>query len=60
MGWRSFGEELGFGSQHDHRGLSGGADPAASWQYRWAVSTTSGQTARAADALEVDMPPRDQ
>ena len=39
---------------------SGGADPAASWTYRWAGSTTSRQTATAADTLEIDMPPRHQ
>jgi len=43
-----------------HRFYSGGADPAASWTYRWAGSTTSRQTATAADTLEIDMTPRHQ
>src|ERR1700744_6437737 len=38
----------------------GCADPGASWRYRWAGSTTSRQTATAADTLEVDVPPRHQ
>ncbi len=40
--------------------IPGGADPAASWRYRWAGSTTSRRTGTAADTLEVDMPPRHQ
>jgi hypothetical protein len=59
IGGFSFAEEPAWTAQGTG-GCPGGADPAASWKYRWAGLRHQGQTATAADALEIDVSPRHQ
>jgi hypothetical protein len=55
----SFAEEPAWNAQITG-GCPGGADPAASWKYRRAGLRHQGQTATAADTLEIDVPTRHQ